>query len=255
MNKGVYSATSASLAQERAMDVITNNLANMNTSGYKADRMLFQSYLQKAAPAAEAPTTAQVAAGTILNRTDDTAYMIASQSYTDFEQGSLQATKNEFDFALEGDGFFAVMTPRGERYTRGGAFKIDKDGVLVTSAGHKALDESGKGIFVGDAPFSIREDGALFSGETPMGKIKVVDYPNRGELVKNGDGLFEALPGAVRTPSTAAVKQGYLETSNINPVAEMTRMITAMRTYEAFQKTIHSQDDMTQRLINDVARP
>lgn len=258
MNKGVYAATSASLAQERAMDIISNNLANMNTHGYKADRMVFEAYMQDASSGAQAPvapTPGQVAAGTILNRTGDTAYMIGSQSYTDFTQGSLQATKNDFDLAINGDGFFSVKTPDGERFTRGGAFKVDAEGNLVTANGQSLLDESGKPIEAGGGSFAVQVDGTVIRDGETVAKLKVTDFPNRLELKKNGNGLFEPAAGVKGVPSAAEVKQGFLETSNINPVVEMTRMITALRTYEAFQKTIHSQDDMTQRLINDVARP
>ncbi len=256
MNKGIYVATSGSLAQERAMDIIANNMANMNTSGFKADRMLFQTYLHKTeAPGAAAPTSDEIKAGIMGNKTDDTAYMFSSQSYTNFEQGPLQKTGNTFDIALDGGGFMAVETPMGERYTRGGAFKIDSAGQLVTADGYKVLGQRGSPITVGNEEFSVREDGQITVSGGGTDQLKIVDFADRTQLKKSGQGFFVAADGMEPAPPAAQVRQGYLEASNINPVVEMTRMITALRTYEAFQKTIHSNDDMTTRLITDVARP
>ena len=256
MNKGIYVATSGSLAQERAMDIIANNMANMNTSGYKADRMLFQTYLQKVdAPSAAAPTSNEIKAGIMGSKTDDTAYMFSSQSYTNYEQGALQKTGNTFDIALDGNGFMAVQTPMGERYTRGGAFKIDSAGDLVTADGYKVLNQNGGPLHVGNEQFSVREDGLVTVSGGDTEQFKIVDFADRTQLKKSGQGFFVADKGMTAAAPTASVKQGYLEASNINPVVEMTRMITALRTYEAFQKTIHSNDDMTTRLIADVARP
>ncbi len=256
MNKGIYVATSGSLAQERAMDIIANNMANMNTSGYKADRMLFQTYLQKAdASGTATPTTDEIKAGIMEKKTDDTAYMFSSQSYTNYEQGALQKTGNTFDIALDGNGFLAVQTPMGERYTRGGAFKIDSGGDLVTADGYKVLGQGSSPIHVGNEEFSVREDGLVTVSGGGTEQLKVVDFADRAQLKKSGQGLFMADEGIETAAPAASVRQGYLEASNINPVVEMTRMITALRTYEAFQKTIHSSDDMTTRLIADVARP
>ncbi len=256
MNKGIYIATSGSLAQERAMDIIANNMANMNTSGYKADRMLFQTYLSKAhAPDSAAPTSNEIKTGATQNKTEDTAYMFSSQSYTNYEQGALQKTGNTFDIALDGDGFLAVQTPLGERYTRGGAFKIDAGGDLVTADGFKVSNQNGNAIHVGNDEFSVREDGLITVSGGGTEQFKIVNFADRTQLKKSGQGLFVAEAGMETAAPTAAVRQGYLEASNINPVAEMTRMITALRTYEAFQKAVHSNDDMTTRLIADVARP
>lgn len=256
MNKGIYVATSGSLAQERAMDIIANNMANMNTAGYKADRMLFQSYLQKAnAPGAVIPASNEIKAGVLADKTDDITYMVGSQSYTNYEQGALQKTGNSFDIALDGDGFMAVQTPMGERYIRGGAFKIDSGGDLVTADGYKVSNQNGNPIHVGDEEFSVREDGRVAVSGGGIEQLKIVNFADRSQLKKAGQGLFVADEKMDTAAPAASVRQGYLEASNINPVVEMTRMITALRTYEAFQKTIHSNDDMTSRLIADVARP
>lgn len=255
MNKGIYVATSASLAQERQMDIIANNMANMNTAGYKADRMLFQTYLTKADAATATRTSDEIKVGVMENKTDDTTYMFGSQSYTNYEQGPLQKTGNTFDIALDGDGFMAVQTPMGERYTRGGALKIDTEGDLVTADGDKVLSQRDRPIHVGNEEFSVREDGLVTVSGGTTEQLKIVDFADRAQLRKAGQGLFVADEGLEKAAPTASVRQGYLEASNINPVVEMTRMITALRTYEAFQKAVHSSDDMTTRLIADVARP
>lgn len=267
MEKGIYAATSAGIAQERAMEIISNNLANMNTNGFKADRLMFQSYLQKSAreAAANPPTTDEIRKGYASIGNNDTVYKIGSQSYTDYSQGSLLTTGNPLDVALNGKGFLVVQTPDGERYTRGGSLKLDLSGTLVTSEGYAVLDSNGQNINVGTVmkPISIAEDGTVSVADTgstsvadvvPMGKMKMVDFSDRTQLEKIGVGLYKAADGASPEQSDAQIKQGFLEGSNINPVGEMTRMITGQRAYDSMQKAIQSQDEINQRLISDVAR-
>ncbi len=257
MDRGIYVTTSASMAQERVIDTISNNLANMNTHGFKADRLLFSTYMQKSMnKQVEAPTPEEIRKGFFTKGVEESTYMTGSQGYTDFSQGALQATSNTMDIALEGDGVMTVSTLEGERYTRGGNFKVNATGELVTSDGYKLLDEGKSPINVGTDKFSIREDGTVTTGTGEFaGKIRVVEFADKSQLKKMGNGLYMAEDQAQEEGSSTLVKQGYLEGSNINPVAEMTKMITAMRTYEAFQKSVHSHDDMTQKLISDVARP
>jgi len=257
LDKGIYVTASASLAQEHVMDMISNNLANMNTHGYKGDRLMFSTYMQKSLnQQVSIPTPEEIKKGFFTKGAEDSTYMMGSQGYTDFSQGALQATSSPFDIALDGDGVLAVKTPDGERYTRGGNFKINSEGVLVTSDGYPVLDERNAPLNINTDKFSIQEDGTITTdAQEIVGKIKVVAFPDKSMLKKMGNGLYIADDPKQAQASAALVKQGYLEGSNINPVVEMTRMITAMRTYEAFQKSIHSHDDMTQKLINDVARP
>lgn len=256
MDQGTYVAVSGSMAQERAMDVIANNLANVNTDGFKAGRILFESYLQKSLdPNADIPTQEEIEKGGSQKQFPDSSYLVASEGYTDYSQGPLRVTAHPFDIALEGDGFVAVMTPEGEMYTRGGSLKMNLKGELITREGHQLLDVNNKPIPVGFLKFNIDDSGILLDeDDQPITRIKVVDFADKSVLEKRGGGLFSAPATVTRLPSTALVKQGFIEGSNINAVTEMTKMITALRTYEAFQKAIQSHDQMTARLISDVTR-
>ena len=256
MDKGTYIAVSGSLAQERAMDIISANLANINTDGFKAGRVLFESYLQKSLdPNGEIPTPEMIKKGMPGSQLPDSAYLVASEGYTDYSQGPLRVTAQKFDIALEGEGFFAVNTPEGEMYTRGGSFQINLKGELTTRDGHTLLDVKKKPIMVGMVKFNIDDSGTLLDeDDEPIAQIKIVDFNDKSVLEKRGSGLYAAPESVQRQASTAFVKQGYIESSNINAVTEMTKMITALRTYEAFQKAIQSHDQMTAKLITDVTR-
>ena len=256
MDKGTYIAVSGSLAQERAMEVITANLANVTTTGFKADRVLFESYLQKSLdPNGGIPSPEMMKEGMNSSQLPDSAYLVASEGYTDFSQGPLRVTTNPFDIALEGDGFIAVDTKEGERYTRGGSFQANLKGELVTKDGHRVLDVKNKPIVIGLINFNIDDSGILLDeNDYPIAQIKVVDFSDKSVLEKRGGSLYAAPASVKPKASTGLVKQGFLEGSNINAVTEMTKMITALRTYEAFQKAIQSHDQMTARLITDVTR-
>lgn len=257
MEKGLYSAISGSMAQERAMEIITNNLANVASTGFKADRVVFESYLQKQMdPKADVPTPEEIKRGDFSKRVHDTSYQINSENYTDFSQGPLKLTDRPFDISLDGDGMFVVKTPDGERYTRGGSFEINLDGELTTSSGLQVMDVKGKPVYIGSGEINIMDNGTITTPEgVAISRIKVVAFEDKSLLRKEGAGLFKSNDPKQAIQSDALVKQGFLEGSNINPVAEMTRMITVQRTYQALQKAVQSQDEMTGRLIADVGRP
>lgn len=257
MEKGIFITASGGRGQERAMDVIANNLANINTAGFKRDRLVFETYLQKNLdPKNDLPTIAEIGQGNLSGRVHDSAYMIASQSYTDFSQGHLKFTQDLFDVALSGDGFFSVATPDGEFFTRGGSFSIGKDGELVTMSGYPLLGENGAPIYVGEKAFNINATGQVFDKDNNfISKLRVVDFEDKSALTKRGEHLFIAHDRAYMIDSNAEVKQGFVESSNVEPMAEISGMITAVRAYEAFQKSIQSHDEMTSRLIADVGRP
>ncbi|GMT42796.1 MAG: flagellar basal body rod protein FlgG [bacterium] len=255
MDRGAYVAVSGSMAQERAMDVIANNLANINTGGYKADRVLFETYLQKnMSPGANIRSPQDIKSSSPQPAADST-YIVTSQVYTDFSQGPLRRTDRLFDVALMSDGFIAVETDAGERYWRGGTTQVNQKGELVTPDGYRLLDINKKPVTVGLVKFRITEDGTILNEQNlPITKIRLVDFPDKSTLIKQGSGLYSASDSKKAVQSQASIRQGFTEGSNINPVAEMTRMITALRAYEAFRKSIQSDDEMTARLIGDVAR-
>ena len=256
MEKGAYIAVSGSMAQERLMEVISNNLANVNTSGYKADRVLFETYLKKSADAsAEVPTSEELKLGAPLDKKNDASYLVASQGYTDFSQGSLRITGNRLDLAIEGDGFLAVDTGDGIRYMRGGALQLNRAGELVTKDGYRVMDIKKRPVIIGVENFLVEADGVIITEDNfPIAKLMLVDFDDKSLLQKRGDGLYSKPENVKIIASSASLKQGALENSNVNALAEMTRMITAQRAYEAFQKTVQSHDEMTSRLLNNVGR-
>ncbi len=230
------------------MDAISNNLSNINTRGYKADRVLFESYLQKNLATGATPSVAN-------GSTDDAAYIVTSQVYTDFSQGPVQTTSNPLDIALQGEGFFAVQTDEGERYWRGGTLQINQKGELETQSGWPLLDLNKKPIITSLTKMVINNDGTVRNGDNqPIAKIRVVDFKDKSILAKEGNGLFAVSNPEQAVASNALVQQGFVEGSNINPVSEMAKMITALRSYQAYQKAIQSHDEMTGRLLGNVAR-
>jgi flagellar basal-body rod protein FlgF len=242
MYKGIYIAASGAVLKQTQLEVISQNIANANTSGYKKDTVSFRDYLF------------QTEAGT---EPDGRVMSDYSTSRTDMSNGNTVKTGNPLDIAIEGDGFIAL---EGDRYTRRGDLKKDSEGYLVTHDGVKVLGLGG--------PISLPEDSVevnidlegkvsvLQAGgtlPTELDTIKVVDFGPNADLRKTGNGLFSA-NGATGTPSTATVKQGYLETSNVDAVKEMVTMIEAMREFETYQRAIRVFDDATSKVTNDLGR-
>lgn len=270
MQKGMYVAASGFIAAEKRLDTITNNLANMNTAGFKADRLVFQSYLSSAKGAPSGVSTTQNPNPAYMRHSE---YVVPSEQYTDHTAGPVKVTGNTFDLALNGDGFFAVMTSKGERYTRSGSFHVGPNGELLTADGAIALNEQDQPIIVNNGTVTIDESGTVFihndasadpSGESNMdeghagtnaGKLKIVDFMKPYSLAKEGGGLFAAQnPNEAMTAPDTKVIQGSLEQSNVNMIFEMTDLIRNQRLAETYQKAITEQDNMTDRLIINVGR-
>ena len=256
MDKGSYVAASGSIAQERAMEYISNNMANMNTPGFKADRAVFESYLKdNLKPGSGIGTRGEIASGYLPKSKNDATYLVASGKFTDFSQGAMRQTENPLDFALEGDGFIALLGSDGEKYTRGGSFSVGSEGYLETNSGEVVLDRQDSPIRIDEGGFFVKADGTVtgLNGEE-IAQLKIVSFADNEVLKKEGNSTFTTDSTEPISWSKAIVKQGYVEGSNINPVSEMAKMITAMRQYSSFQKAIQSEDEMNSKLINQVAR-
>ena len=255
MVRGWYIGASGMNAQQYRLDAISNNLANVDTTGYKKDVAISKSFpellLRRMRDDGEyetpfgsadvAPIIGKIGLGVETN-----------ELYTIFEQGSFKETGNQTDFALGGEGFFAVMTPHGERYTRNGNFIIGKEG-------YQLMGEHGP-IQIGDNKFTINEDGILFTSENmqEIDRIKVVRFDNERYINKQGSSLYSATD--ISGPAFIAegkqrptIIQNYVESSNVNVVNEMVQMIEVNRAYEANQKTIQTQDTMTSTLWSKTA--
>ena len=261
MIRGWYIAASGMNAQQERLNAISNNLANVDTAGYKRDVTVSKEFSQLLLRRTEADGQYMVPNGSC-----DVAPIVGklglgvetNENFTQFEQGSFRDTKTATDFALGSEGFFAVQTPNGERYTRNGNFILGKEGILETKEGYPLLGENGI-IRLEDDKFNLDQDGMLYTKEGELiDRIKVVRFDNERYLKKQGDNLWNsnAISGDAYIAEGAErpkIIQNYLEMSNVNVVNEMVRMIEVNRAYEANQKSIQSEDSMMSTLWTRVA--
>jgi flagellar basal-body rod protein FlgF len=251
----IYMAAAAALAYEKRLEVVANNIANVNTAGFKRDDVAFQAYLSSAEGAAApvAPPYPNPQAGA--------SFWVSYSSRTDFSPGPLQQTGNQLDLALNGKGFFTVESPNGTVYTRRGNFTLSPDGVLVTqegwpvqgSSGELRLDAANGGPQGLDA--SVGEDGSVRVNGRDVGRLRIEDFSDPGRLTKIGDGYFTAGDAeSSAAPENVRVAQGFLEMSNVETVRAMTEMIEILRGYESYQRVIRSIDEINAKSINEVGR-
>jgi flagellar basal-body rod protein FlgF len=223
MSSGLYSAVSGALAKTQTLDILSNNLANVNTTGFKKDRVHFEALLN-------ATNQNHAAKGMNFTRT--------GQPYVDFSQGSLRETGGTLDLAIDGEGFFKVMGEGGFFYTRQGNLKLDADGDLVTASGWRVMGENGP-INLPNPEVAIDKEGKIWAEEGEVGRIALYTFPDDAVPEKRGDGLF-TLPAGSRdeVALNSCLLQGRLETSNVNILQEMVQLTEGMRAFEAYQKAI-----------------
>lgn len=263
--KGIYSALSGAMAQNQRLETISNNLANANTTAFKKDKQTFHEYVTANEKPPQVMTIPRITA-TVESFYDhqggDRAYVDARGTYSDFSQGALKNTGGPLDVAIEGGGFFEVMTSNGVRLTRNGSFKIDGEGRLVNNEGHLVLREGGedpaqRSIRVSGQNLTVGYSGEIYDGDNQVGKISVVDFENKDSLEKQGSSLYALKPNYEDTRRPASefkLHQGFLEMSNVNVVDEMTEMIQASRVFEATQNAVKAYDQMDEKLVNVVPK-
>jgi len=277
MIRGLYTGASGMLSQMLQMDVVSNNLANVDKTGYKDDVTVFKSFPEmlirrvnddgvRKFPLGsydKMPIVGSIGTGVEVN-----------EVYTNFKQGGLKQTENPFDLALEGDGFFVVETDRGIRYTRNGSFLIDKDNFLVTKDGYKILGENGY-IKVQNNNFVVNEKGEVvvnqdlynrkvvsntendWASTSVIERLKIATFRELRELKKEGNSFYyeTEFSGTAQQPKIMPkIRQGFLEQANVNIVEEMVKMIEVQRAYEANSKSVTSHDNALSKLINDMAK-
>jgi len=241
---------SRQLTLERQMDVVANNIANVNTSGFKASQAVFQEYLM---PVAHEDN--------FVGSDRRISYVQDRAAFHDFSAGALEETKNPLDVAIDGNAFLAVQTPAGERYTRDGGLQINSQGQLVTASGDLVLGTGGPIVFQPtDKEINIAADGniSVLQGTSTIdslrGKLRLVSFTQAQRLLKEGSNLYSAGQGATAQPDlTAHVRQGYIEKSNVNAVAEMSRMIEVTRTYTQVSAMLQQLSDMRKTAIQNLA--
>ncbi len=255
------------MAQTQKLETIANNLANVNTPGFKRDSQIFKEYLsayEKEPGVVEVPRIPASIESFYDMQGGDKSYVDTAGTYTDFQQGFLKQTGNPLDIGIEGKGFFEVLTPEGVKLTRAGNFTLDSEGRVVTKQGFPVLKDGGAGadpagrvIKTNGAKLSISPSGEIFEGAENLGKLSILNVGNRDALLKTGAGLFgfkDNLNANMTVATDSVIHQGSLEGSNVNTVREMTDMITATRTFESTQKAIQAYDEMHKRLVNDVPK-
>ncbi len=243
MDNAIYVGLSRQMVLRKEMDIIANNIANMDTTGFKVESMI-----QKTDPAEPAYT---------FGGPRPVKFVSPDGVARDFGQGSLVKTDGQLDMAIEGKGFFQVRTPDGARFTRDGRFTTDTTGRLVTQAGHPVLDEGGGEIQIDGekGQVSVGADGTLSQGNERIGKVGMYAFANAGVLEKAGDNLYRNGSNQQAEVATdARLRQGYLESSNVKPVLEITRMVEVSRAYERTAKMIDSEADLSRRSVERLGK-
>ncbi len=264
-NKGIFTALSGAMAQSQRLDTIANNIANSNTNAYKKDKQVFQEYLtanEKLPDVIQAPRIPASIESFYDLQAGDRGYVNSTGTYTDHSQGNLRATGNTLDVGLDGRGYFEVMTPRGVRFTRSGGFKISSQGVLVTKQGYPVLkagaqDPEQRTIKINSRNLTISYGGDIYEGGEFNSKLSVVDVADADAMKKEGQSMYTLKQnyGAQLIPATETqVHQGFVESSNVNIVEEMTDMIQASRSFESTQKAIKAFDMLNGKLVNEVGK-
>ena len=239
METPTYIALSRQLGLRRNMDIVANNMANMNTTAYKAERLIFKEYLQK-------PTIS-----------DKQSFTQDIGTMRDTSEGPLVATDNPLDLAISGEGFFTIETPLGNRYTRHGRFQLDAENRLVTGQGNPVLDKGGNeiNIPVNVGRIEISKDGTISVGAGAVAQLGLVKFENEQLLRRSANNLYiapdEELPQDVERPHIA---QGMLEESNVQAIAEFSEMIRIHRQYQSLGRSIQQEHERQMKAINRLAR-
>lgn len=234
----IYILSSRGIGQKKTMDAVANNVANVNTHGYKKQRVDFE----------------EIIGGTVAKPAGH--FTIDRGFANDLAQGGMEVTHNPLDMALGTDGFFMIEMNGQQHYTRNGQFTIDADGNLVTTRGYPVLDANGAPIVlpVDARQISVGQDGTIATEQGIIAQVGVVTFDVNTALIRVGDNLFRNDGGGVGVPAneTARVLQGTLETSNVNAVLETVQMTETLRSYQNTQRMIQTLEELEQRAIRDL---
>ena len=246
---GLYLSANGIVTSSHKQDVVANNLANSESTGFKRDVATFQQRLTEAAvrrrPDLTNPLLEKLGGG-----------IFASPTLTDNRQGDLDSTGNPLDVAIQGDGYFAVRDKGESRLTRNGQFAVDRKGRLILSngEGQPVLDPAGRPIQIAPGkPATIGPDGTVSQGGQPVGRVGLFDVADRNQLVKRG-GTLLAHPGQSLVPGAGALRSEYVERANVDPATELAELMETQRQLEANANMIRYQDQTLGRLVNEVGK-
>ncbi len=251
MIKGLYSAVSAMLMNSNRQQILSHNVANMDTPGFKEVMATVEKF----------QTTTAIDPMSVLNSTGSTRVVgmlgLGVQSgadENDFSQGSLQKTDNPYDLAIQGTAFFHVKTPDGDRYTRDGRFIKDASGKLVTTEGYQVLGKGGQPIQLADGKVEFSSTGEIYIDGTPSGQLDLAEFDDLSKSLKHDQGNMFTASGSPKAASSSSVVQGALESSNVNAAQIMAQMIEVSRAYEAAQQMVQNQDELLGKTISSLGR-
>jgi flagellar basal-body rod protein FlgF len=234
---------------ERQLDVVANNIANVNTTGYKNDSSLFEEFL-----------TSGAHEDNFVGGDRRVSFVQDRGTFRDFSQGALEQTKNPLDLAIDGSAFLVVQTPAGERYTRDGGLQLNNQGQLVTVAGNPVLGAGGPIVFQPtDHDVNVTADGTITvvegngTADSIRGKLRLVSFTDAQKMLKEGLNLYTAGEGSPQPDTKSVVRQGFIEKSNVNAVAEMSRMIEVTRAYSQIATLLQQQSDLHKTAIQQLA--
>jgi flagellar basal-body rod protein FlgF len=245
VNSGIYTAYSGMQAQLDALEVLANNLANLNSAGFKEENAFF-TFLNQSLDSSQGSEN--------LNQTINQG--VQTRAALNLSGGALTPTSRDLDIAIEGTGFLVIDTPRGTRFTRNGSLHLNAQSVLSTSDGYPVLGDNDRSIALGPGKIQISTDGAVSVDGVQAGRLKVVAFENLSALQKEGNSLFisRANPAAGRQ-SDATIRSGYLEQSNVNAVSSIVRMVDIMRNFESIKKSIDLiMNDINTKAIEKLGR-
>ncbi|MCX5813488.1 MAG: flagellar hook-basal body protein [Proteobacteria bacterium] len=237
MLKGIFSTLSGKFLTERRMEIVSNNIANALTPGYKTSRPVFN---------------VEKSEGALGNSNEiQNTYINVLDSYIHFSDAPLVESGNKLDIGIEGDGFFVVSTKDGQMYTRNGQFAINKEKKLVTLDGMAVIGQSGE-ISMEGTDIKIEGDGSIFIDKRFVDKLKIAGFKEKKDLRNYGNSLFinSNKNNIETTPEAYTVKQGFYETSNVNVMQEMIEMMSTLRAYESYSKVDQFFSDMMSKLVN-----
>jgi len=262
--KGLYTASAGMMMQMARQDAIANNLANVNTGGYKRQNAISKEFPQMLiSRLGEAKYNRQAVLEPVMPKVIGNVGTGAciDAIFTDYSEGRLHLTEQPTDIALADNGvtgdtafnpsFFVVNTPAGNRYTRNGEFKLSNEGYLSTNQGYRVLDTDNQPIQI-EGEFTVDKQGRIAVNNEEIAQLQVVTFPNPNLMQRIGDNLYNSTEQAAPVENPQ-ILQGYVEESNVNAVQEMVTMISCTRAYESLQKMVQAEDELNEVAINQVA--
>jgi flagellar basal-body rod protein FlgF len=237
MDAAIYKALSGAVAQMRRLEVAAQDLANVNSPGYKGQRLSFSEVLASRAPASERSGGLVAVGG----------------NKTNMNPGEIHTTGNPFNLSIAGEGYFVVQTARGERYTRSGNFTLKADGTLITTDGNPVLGEAGP-LQINGGKMVVAADGTVSTDQGDAGKLRIVRLIDPQRTFKEGANLFQSERINIGEVANVQIMQGGLEQSNVNPIDNMVLLIANQRQFDAYERAIRLMDSATEKMITEGAR-